>query len=44
MEQISYNGPIFKIREYTQENEFEQQVISQAREIFMPNALYIDIN
>ncbi len=43
MEQITFNGRIFTYREYSQEKEFEEQVVCQAREIFGPNALYIDI-
>lgn len=43
MEQIIYNGKAFTLHEYSEEREFEQHVLTQAREIFGPNSLYIDI-
>ena len=43
MEQIIYNGKTFTVHEYSEEREFEQHVLTQAREIFGPNSLYIDI-
>ena len=43
MEQIAYNGRVFTPREYAQEKEFEDQVISHALEIFGQRSLYVDI-
>jgi hypothetical protein len=43
MERIVYNGKLFNLHEYSDEQEFEQHVITQAQEIFGPKALYIDI-
>jgi hypothetical protein len=43
MEQITLSGKTFTLHEYAEEREFEQHVVKQAREIFGPRSLYIDI-
>lgn len=43
MEQITLSGKTFSLHEYAEEREFEQHVVKQAREIFGPRSLYIDI-
>lgn len=43
MEQITLSGKTFTLHEYAEEKEFEQHVVKQAREIFGPRSLYIDI-
>jgi len=43
MEQIAYNGRLFTSHEYSQEKEFEEQVVNHTLEIFGPHALYVDI-
>lgn len=43
MEQIISNAKTFNLHEYAEEKEFEQHVVKQAREIFGPSSLYIDI-
>ena len=43
MEHIAYNGRLFTSHEYSQEKEFEEQVVNHGLEIFGPHALYVDI-
>ena len=43
MERIIYNDKIFLLYEYSDEKEFESDVIQHANEIFGPKSVYIDI-
>ena len=43
MEHVILNGRLYLPIEYSEEKEFESQVVTHAREIFGPHALYIDV-
>ena len=43
MERIVYDNKIFTLYEYSDEKEFEKDVIDNSKEIFGSNSLYIDI-
>jgi len=37
MDRLSYEGKIFSLYEYSQESDFERDVIEHSKEIFGPN-------
>ena len=43
MNRLSYKGKIFKLYEYSQESDFEKDIIKHAKEIFGSKSFYIDI-
>jgi predicted DNA binding CopG/RHH family protein len=43
MNRLSYKGKIFTSYEYSKENDFERDIIENAKEIFGPKSFYIDI-
>jgi len=43
MNRLSYKGKIFTSYEYSKENDFEKDIIENAKEIFGPKSFYIDI-
>ena len=43
MDTILYKGKLFALLEYSNEKDFEKDVITHSKEIFGPKSIYIDI-